>query len=253
MRPPRNRKGSFCPEDNQWNGQLAHVLMDYCYAWAGCPCHRKLTIRSLEAHVSAWGTFLLLALLPLQAGEPDARQGESAAAAARPLAGVFGGSETDSFRKAVSAIPDLQVFEGLPDPKTESALFAKESVRSDVMSVGNFKFYKQPLPMSDAEIAELRAVFSPGNPFSPGGGQDPCGRFHPDYVLVWRSGDSSFYAQIGLGCQEIDAVGGSVRIHSYIPTDIYARLNRVLGKYSVNRPQASSEAGLREFSTTNGP
>jgi hypothetical protein len=188
-----------------------------------------------------WAGVLLLAALPfLQAGEPDARQGESVAAAARPLAGIFGGSETDSFRKAVSAIPDLQVFEGLPDPKTEPALFARESAREDVMRIGEFLFYKKPLEMSGAETAELRAVFDPGNPFSPGGGQDPCGRFHPDYVLVWKSDGSSLYAQVGLGCQEIEAGGGSVRIHRYIPPDIYARLNRVLGKYSVNRPQSAN-------------
>lgn len=188
---------------------------------------------------TAWGLLLCLVLLPLQAGEPDARQGESAAAGARPLAAIFGGSETDSFRKAVSAILELQVFEGLPDPKTESVLFAKESAREDVMKVGEFHFYKHPLPLSGFDIAELRAVFSPGNPFSPGGGQDPCGRFHPDYLLVWKSGESTFFAQVGLGCQEIEAVGPSIRIHRYIPPDIYARLNRVLGKYSANRPQAS--------------
>lgn len=193
-----------------------------------------------------WSGAVLLAALPfLQAGEPDTRQGESAAAAARPLSGIFGGSETDAFRKAVSAIPDLQVFEGLPDPKTEPALFARESARSDVMNIGNFKFYKQPLPMGEAEIAELRAVFNPGNPFSPGGGQDPCGRFHPDYVLVWKSGESSFHAQIGLGCQEIEAGGPSVRIHRYIPPEIYARLDRALGKYSVNRPGPDKSPGVR--------
>jgi hypothetical protein len=187
---------------------------------------------------------VVLAALPLlRAGEPDARQGESAAAAARPLSGIFGGSETDSFRKAVSAIPDLQVFEGLPDPKTESALFAREGARSDVMNIGDFKFYKEPVPMSDAEIAELRAVFHPGNPFSPGGSQDPCGSFHPDYVLVWKSGESTFHALIGLGCQEIEAVGQSARIHRYIPPDIYARLNRALGKYSINRPGPDKASG----------
>ena len=180
------------------------------------------------------GIFLSLALLPLQAADPDVRQGEAAAAAARPLAGLFSGSAADAFRKAVSAIPDLQVFEGLPDPTTESALFAKESVRSDVMRVGDFKFYKQPLELSQAEIAELRAAFDPGNPFSPSGGE-PCGRFHPDFLLVWKSGESAFSAQIGLGCEEIEAAGPSLRIHRYIPPDIYARLNRVLGKHAANR------------------
>jgi len=180
---------------------------------------------------------MLLTVLPvLQAAEPDARHGESAAAVARPLAGLFGGSEVDSFRKAVSTIPELQVFEGLPDPKTESALFAKGVARDDVMRIGDFSFYKQPVPLSKEEIEELRAVFNPGNPFSAGGGGEACGKFHPDYVLMWKSGEATIYAQIGLGCQEIEAVGPSIRIHRYIPPDIYARLNRMLGKHTVNRP-----------------
>ena len=179
---------------------------------------------------------MFMALQSLQAAEPDSRQGASAAAAARPLADLFGGSATDSFRKSVSAIPELQVFEGLPDPKTQPALFAKESARTDVMRVGNFSFYKYPLELSKIEIAELQTIFNPENPFSPSGGDDPCGKFHADYLLLWKSGESTYYAQIGLGCEEIEAVGPSVRIHRYIPPDIYVRLDRVLGKHTVNRP-----------------
>ncbi len=173
------------------------------------------------------------------AQEPDVRQGESTAAAARPLAALFGGSEVDSFRETVSTIPDLQVFEGLPDQATEPALFAKEIARPDVMRVGNFSFYKDPLPVGEADMAELRAIFHPGNPFAPGGGDDPCGRFHPDFLLVWKSKDVTCYAQIGLGCQEIHAVGPSGRLHRYIPPPIYARLDRVLGKMTVHRPRAA--------------
>ncbi|MFA7344684.1 MAG: hypothetical protein WC003_10295 [Terrimicrobiaceae bacterium] len=180
----------------------------------------------------------LLAVQFSRAEEPDSRRGEAAAAAARPLVGVFGGSAADTFRKSVSAIPDLQVFEGLPDPKTEPASFARESARDDVMRVGDSSFYKRPLELGGADLAELRAIFSPGNPFSPGGG-DPCGRFHADYLLLWKSGEATYHAQIGLGCEEIEATGPSVRIHRYIPPDIYARLDRVLGKHATHRLQAS--------------
>lgn len=186
---------------------------------------------------SAFGLLLAIAVLTCRAEEPDARQGKSAAAAARPFAALFGSSATDTFRKAVSGIPDLQIYEGLPDPKTEAALFAKENMREDVMRVGNFAFYKEPLTLDDAEIAELRTIFDPGNPFSPGGGEDPCGKFHPDYMLLWKSGTQTYYAQIGLGCEEIEAGGPSIHIHRYIPPDVYARLNRILGKHTVHRPQ----------------
>lgn len=174
----------------------------------------------------------------LMADGTDARPGESAAAAVRPLAGLLGGSDVDSFRKSVSAISDLQVFEGLPDPKTESVLFAKENARPDVTRYLGFSFYAKPIGLTPAELGELREVFNPGNPFSPGGGQDPCGRFHPDYLLVWKGKADAFYAMIGLGCQEIEAVSPSYRIHHYIPPDAYARLNRLLGRQTANRPRS---------------
>lgn len=197
------------------------------------------TLRSaIFPELCGLGLFLALTLSSIHANEPDSRQGESAAAAARPLAALFGGSETDAFRKAVSEIPELQVFEGLPDPKVESSLFAKEITRGDLIRAGEFSFYDKPLPLTSEEIAELRTIFNPGNPFSPGGGQDPCGRFHPDYLLVWKAGGKTYSAQIGLGCQEIEALGPGAKIHRYIPPDLYARLNRILGKYVVNRPSA---------------
>ncbi|MBE2203002.1 MAG: hypothetical protein IAE94_01500 [Chthoniobacterales bacterium] len=185
------------------------------------------------------GIFLLLlgGLCLAWAADPDARVGESAAAAARPLAGLFGESGTDSFRKSVSKIADLQVFEGLPDPRTHPMLFTAENSREEVIRIEGGSFYKNPLALNEVELAELRAIFYPGNPFSPGGGQDPCGRFHPDFVVVWREKDSVYYALIGLGCQEIEAVSGTRRLHHYVPPDIYARLNRLLGKHARNRPE----------------
>lgn len=217
--------------------------------WAGCPrsVHQHGKTGATETPFSrgasavrrgrlVLGNLFCLALLTLQAADPDVREGESAAAAARPLAALFGASDVDVFRKAVSGISGLQIFEGLPDPQTESALFTRESLRSDVIEFGDFHFYKDPLPIGEEERLELRAIFHPGNPFSPGGGQDPCGRFHPDYLLVWTSGEDTYSALVGLGCQEIEARGPKLHIHRYIPPESYGRLNRILGKLTVNRP-----------------
>lgn len=169
------------------------------------------------------------------AADPDVRTGESAAAVARPLANLFQNSPSDDFRKAVAQLPDLLVYEGLPNPKTEKSLYEKERLRGDVISLEGWNFYSKPLNLTEHEITALRELFQPGNPFSPGGGGDACGKFHPDYALVWKSG--GYLALIGLGCQEIRAVGPSIVVHRYIPPDIYAKFERILGKYSVNRPQ----------------
>lgn len=169
------------------------------------------------------------------AADPDVRTGESAAAGARPLANLFQNSPSDEFRKAVAPLTDLLVYEGLPDPKTEKALYGKERLRADVRSLGGWNFYSTPLRLTESETASLRELFQPGNPFSPGGGGDACGKFHPDYALVWKSGE--YLALVGLGCQEIHAVGPTMTLHRYIPPDIYAKFERILGKYTVSRPQ----------------
>lgn len=183
-----------------------------------------------------WLPVIWLLAMAICAAEPDARNGASAAAGARPLANFFQGSPSEAFRKAVAQIPELQIYEGLPDPRAETMLYDREKMRGDVFSLGNWKFYSKPLDLTQPEIAALREAFDPGNPFSPGGGEDPCGKFHPDYALVWKSGSTAYVALIGLGCQEIHASGPSIDIHRYIPPDIYAKFERILGKFTVNRP-----------------
>ncbi len=181
------------------------------------------------------GLLLLCLLASLaSAAEPDVRDGSAAAAGARPLANLFQSAPSDEFRKAVAQLPDLRVYEGLPDPKTEKALYEKEKLRGDVTSLGGWEFYEKPVNLTASEAASLRELFQPGNPFSPGGG-DACGKFHPDYALVWKSGE--YLALVGLGCQEIHAIGPSITLHRYIPPDIYAKFERILGKHTVNRPQ----------------
>ncbi|MEI6280003.1 MAG: hypothetical protein WCQ16_11580 [Verrucomicrobiae bacterium] len=181
-------------------------------------------------------TVLFLVAATLSGAEPDLRTGESAASSARPLGTLFQESAPEVFRKTVARIGELLVFEGLPDPRSEPDLHRREKLRADVISLGGSDFYGRPLALTESELAGLRQLFHPGNPFSPGGGEDPCGKFHPDYVLVWKDKDADYIAQIGLGCQEIHAAGPSLDIHRYIPPDIYARLEKILGKYSVNRP-----------------
>jgi len=176
--------------------------------------------------------FCLLASLAC-AAEPDVRTGESAAAVARPLANLFQNSPSDDFRNAVAQLPDLLVYEGLPDPKAGRELLEKDKLRGNVISLGGWDFYSKPLDLTESETVSLRELFQPGNPFSSGG--DACGKFHPDYALVWKSGE--YLALIGLGCQEIHAISPSAVIHRYIPPDIYAKFERILGKYSISQPQ----------------
>lgn len=188
-----------------------------------------------DGHATCLGCLLFFLLASLAcAADPDVRTGESAAAGARPLANLFQNSPSDDFRKAVAQLPELRVYEGLPDQKTEKSLYEKEKLRGDVTSFGEWNFYEKPLNLTESETASLRELFQPGNPFSPGGGGDACGKFHPDYALVWKSGE--YVALIGLGCQEIHAIGPSMVIHRYIPPEIYAKFERILGKYTVNRP-----------------
>jgi len=191
-----------------------------------CGCRRG-------AAVAGAVVFLLAAVLG--GAEPDLRNGEAAASSARPWRSLFQEPPTEAFRKAVARIGELQVFEGLPDPRTQPDLHRREKLRGDVIALGGAGFYSSPLALPDSEIAALRQLFDPGNPFSPGGGNF-CGKFHPDYVLVWKDGEAVYLAQIGLGCQEIHATGPSLDIHHYIPPDTYGRLQKILGKYSVNRP-----------------
>lgn len=179
---------------------------------------------------------LAAGMVSLAAEEADVRTGEAAAAGARPWTALFQGSPVERFLKLIRSTPGFEVYEGLPDPIAEPDLFQTENARTDLRREGKFAFYPKPLALSAEDSAALDKLFQGENPFSPGGDEPACGKFHPDYMIVWKSDPGPCLLEIGLGCQEIRGTGPNLFLHRYIPPPVYGALNRILGKYRVSRP-----------------
>ena len=184
---------------------------------------------------------LLLAPLIVNAQTlADPRPAGDAAARVRPLTNIFQKSPVDLFRAAVSKSQNMAVYEGIPDPASESLLYTAESKRQDLLRFGKSAFYPKPINVSPGDREKIISLFQSGGAFS-AGNNTPCGTFHADYLVVFTSEGEEWHAEIGLGCQEIRASGPGVCLNRYIPPSAYGQLMVSIGKYRVTRPSAGAE------------
>jgi hypothetical protein len=176
----------------------------------------------------------------------DVREGTSTAAAARPLAGLFGKSPAERFREGISKSQRMEIFEGLPDPSSDPAAFLSERKRTDLLIFEKSAFYPKPMTLDPAERATIEAMFREGRAFSPGGDDSACGKFHPSFLLLWKSGNATWSAKLSMGCQEVLAQGPGVLMNRYIPPTSYSQLDKILAKHRETRAQ-SLQSGRQVF------
>lgn len=157
----------------------------------------------------------------LHAAEPDARTGESAAAAARPWTKLFGDSPEDAFKKAAKEAGSFRLYRGVRDPGAAAA--------GTLEWHDGFAFEKNALTVSDEDARQLQEIFVSGRVLSPGEIGESCSKFFPDFLLAWGSGEAR--AAVGMSCQEVILHAGELRTRHYIPPAVYGTLDRILGKY----------------------
>ena len=58
-----------------------------------------------------------------------------------------------------------------------------------------------------------------------------CGGFHPDFSLVWGTGDSAVEIHVCFGCHELKAFRKGVEVYCDIPNGTYDELKKLLQKY----------------------
>jgi len=174
----------------------------------------------------------------------DVREGTSTAAAARPLAGLFGKSPAERFREGISKSQGVEIFEGLPDPSSDPAAFLSERKRTDLLIFEKSAFYSKPIALEPTERAAIEAMFREGRAFTPGGDDSSCGKFHPSFLLLWKSGNVTWSAKLGMGCQEVLAQGPGVLLNRYIPPSSYSLLDKILAKHQETRAQSLQSGRL---------
>ena len=132
------------------------------------------------------------------------------------------------------------LYEGLPllngDPEE---LDPKLDPKKIVKRFG-FNFYNTPNKVEAEDIKNLKSLIKAPKSFKKFGGFKFCGGFHPDYSLVWGTGDEAVEIHICFGCHELKAFRKGVEVYCDIPDSTYPKLKQLLQKYRKQRVEPAA-------------
>lgn len=133
------------------------------------------------------------------------------AAAAVVVAGCSNSREDYApLAEFVAAADRVTLYEGLPHQYAEKELLERELAQKETFWIGEFAFYTEPLPLTEADAAAFTEIFDGIDAFSEQPpGRTKCGPYHPDFCIEWTKGDEYVRVQICLGCGESKVYDGS--------------------------------------------
>jgi hypothetical protein len=136
----------------------------------------------------------------------------------------------------------LTVYEGLPHPRYEEAVFELELRTKPTTKLSGFPFYREPLNLKTDDVAELRSLLGASGTYQSHIDGKECGGFHPDYAVEWSSEGKIYRCLICFGCSEARFDGPEGRSTFYDlrseghGRDQKMRLLELLRTYRKNRP-----------------
>ena len=132
----------------------------------------------------------------------------------------------------------ITLYEGLPHQQHEAAALATELATNPTVTLHDFPFYRDPLPLANEEAAGLKATLGDMQSFVPYSGSWFCGEFHPDYCVEWEADGEVYRCLICFGCSELKVYGPRRALHLEVRPEAEQALKRILTPYRKNRPAA---------------
>lgn len=201
----------------------------------GKPTYGKNAIWSLSSRLlTPWAILPLLTLSLLLFGTRSDNSTQPAASDEPP-------QDYSPPTKTLSKSATLNMYEGLPDPDTESDLYKQELAAKKTLRVTlgtyplPYDFYETPLTVSPEDTEKLLALFTANNTFADRW-LKRCG-FHPDYYLVWNEEGITYEVMLCFTCRQARFSTAEQR-----PVDAIIQMHRfdefavILNKYVKQRP-----------------
>lgn len=150
-----------------------------------------------------------------------------------------------SYRKIVrntEKYATLRLYEGLPHP-SEVQLLLQEKQREDVITIGDWQFYSEPIELTAEDETSIRKIMLKRGAFAAQIGAPGCGGFHPDWCLIWsENGKDRCVAQFCLGCHEIKIADETRAAFGRSKSD--KELKELFARYQRNRPKPTNDGGF---------
>jgi hypothetical protein len=147
----------------------------------------------------------------------------------------------------VASADRVTLYEGLPHQYAEKKLLEEELAKKETFRVGEFAFYKEPIPLTKDEAAAFTDIFDGIDAFSEKpAGQTKCGPYHPDFCLEWGKGEELVRVQVCLSCGESEVHSGVRMLYLKLSSDAGGDLAQLLKDRWQNRPKTKIAEDARD-------
>lgn len=125
---------------------------------------------------------------------------------------------------------EFTLYAGIPRHSGDLGLESKLDAKTIVKRYGGV-FYVTPKKVEAEDAKKLKALVQDPKSFMKFRGFKLCGGFHPDFSLVWGTGDNVVEVHVCFGCYELKAFHKGVEVYCDIPDGSYKELKKLLQKY----------------------
>lgn len=144
-----------------------------------------------------------------------------------------------AYLQAAAKAERLTLYEGLPHQRSEKLLLEKEIKTKKTIVLSDFRFYAEPLPGREQDLAPFLKLMSDYRSFHAYSEPTNCSGYHPDWCLEWTVGsdEETYRLHICLGCHEAHFVGPRGDLWVRIESPAYEQFLALLKPYAKNRPK----------------
>jgi hypothetical protein len=113
------------------------------------------------------------------------------------------------------------------------------NARAEIIGIDGHRFYKKPISIEADMLPTLRDLCASQSHYEPYEAK-ACGKFHPDWCLVWTRGGESVNFHLCFGCHDLEACAqGKLLVYCCIALEPFAE---ALDKLQTNRPESTLTA-----------
>jgi hypothetical protein len=97
----------------------------------------------------------------------------------------------------------VEAFLGLPHNFADTDDFIQELWHSDNRSIHGYRFYSDPIALTDELKQVIHGLFTVQGAFTPYGGPKLCGGYHADFAVRCYDAGQQYWFLVCLGCHEV--------------------------------------------------
>lgn len=155
--------------------------------------------------------------------------------AAVPISTDFG--HLPAVLRGIGKAAEVAVYEGLPSEFWEPQLREEELKRKKTTRLNGYVFYDERVALSERAAGQFTSLFASKSAYKRYRAQKPCGGYHADYCIEWKSGDAVTRALVCLECGEVKFCAPRSELYCDLNAEAGERIAQRLTPYQKNRPR----------------